>query len=427
MNETSIDNRRPSDRYGYLICVVIFLSYLLVFFHRVCPSVIAMDMQRAFGVGGALLGVLGSAYFYPYAIMQLPVGLLVDSWGPRRTVSFFLFFAALGSILMGMADGISLAVLGRVLVGIGVSTVFVSNFKLLTDWFPPKRTTLLGGIFLSVGGVGALAASYPLAVLSIRFGWNWTLGAIGGVTAVMALLVFLVVRDHPPGYGPGTGRPDPVSTMTRPRGVWRGMIHVMKSARIWPLAAWSGFCIGITFAFGGMWSVPYLQHVYGMSKSQAGQYQTMFGLALIVASPALSLLANRIGRRTVMVWSSLVLCLGYGLLYVFTDSLPGWAIYLAFFLIFSAGNATGPLAAVSARELFHPSLAGTAIGLVNCFPFFVGGIMQVVLGGVLERAGKIEEAYTVAGYHTVFLLCFASAVVSLVSSWFIRETLLQSD
>ena len=155
-----------SRRYSYLICLVIFLSYLWVYFHRVCPAVIALDMQAAFGVGGALLGTLGSAYFYPYGLMQLPVGLLVDSWGPRRTVSSFLLIAAIGSALMGLSENISWAIVGRILVGIGVSTLFVSNFKLLTEWFPPRQMAIMGGIFMAVGGIGVLIASTPLALLS---------------------------------------------------------------------------------------------------------------------------------------------------------------------------------------------------------------------------------------------------------------------
>ena len=194
------DNRyihEKSRQYSYLICLIIFLSYLWVYFHRVCPAVIALDMQEAFGVGGALLGTLGSAYFYPYGLMQLPVGLLVDSWGPRRTVSSFLLIAAIGSALMGLAENISWAIVGRIFVGIGVSTLFVSNFKLLTEWFPPRQMATMGGIFMAVGGIGVLIASTPLALLSDYLGWNWTLVAIGGVTLIMAVAVYLIVRDRP--------------------------------------------------------------------------------------------------------------------------------------------------------------------------------------------------------------------------------------
>src|SRR5512139_493643 len=94
MAKTGASSKGVGFHYGYVVCLLIFLSYLLVYFHRVCPAVIALDLQEAFGVGGTLLGVLGSAYFYPYAIMQLPTGLLADSWGPRKLVSSFFLIAA---------------------------------------------------------------------------------------------------------------------------------------------------------------------------------------------------------------------------------------------------------------------------------------------------------------------------------------------
>ncbi len=100
--------------YRYIICLLIFLCYILVFFHRLCPAVIALDIQTSFGITGTLLGVLGSAYFYAYAFMQLPTGLMADSWGPRKTVSSFLILAGIGSMLMGVAPNLSAAIFGRV-------------------------------------------------------------------------------------------------------------------------------------------------------------------------------------------------------------------------------------------------------------------------------------------------------------------------
>ena len=128
---------RPDERYGYPIWLVLCASYLLVFFHRVSPSVLALDMQDAFGIGGALLGLLGSAYFYPYALMQVPIGPLMDGWGARNTVAASLLVAAAGSALMGLAPGIAWAICGRFLVGVGVSAIYVATFKLLGEWFPP--------------------------------------------------------------------------------------------------------------------------------------------------------------------------------------------------------------------------------------------------------------------------------------------------
>ncbi|MBN2552889.1 MAG: MFS transporter, partial [Spirochaetales bacterium] len=246
--------QRRTQAYGYAVCIAIFLSYLLVYFHRVSPAVLALDMQRAFRIEGALLGMLGSAYFYPYALMQLPVGVLVDSWGARKTVSSFLLLAAAGSLLMGLTENIAVAIAGRLLIGVGVSAVFVSNFKLLSEWFEPKRMAMLGGLFMMVGGIGVFTASIPLAVLSNTLGWNWTLICVGILSVLMSALVFLVVRDRPSEKGwPDLSRHFETPAGTSPgTSPFAGIPEVLSSWRFWPLALWAGLNIGVTFSLGSM-------------------------------------------------------------------------------------------------------------------------------------------------------------------------------
>jgi sugar phosphate permease len=406
---------------GYAICATIFLSYLLVYFHRVSPSVLALDMQRAFAVEGALLGALGSAYFYTYALMQLPVGILVDSWGARKTVSSFLLLAAVGAVLMGLTRSIAVAICGRLLVGVGVSAVFVSNFKLLSEWFRPRKMAMLGGLFMTVGGIGVFSASIPLAALSNRFGWRWTLISVGILTIGISVLVFVVVRNRPSERGlPDISNPAPPSQTRSP---FAGFRTVLAAGRFWPLALWAGLSTGVAFAIGSMWSVPFLQHVYGLSKGVASRYQAMFGVALIVGSPALALLSNRVGRKPILVGSSVLLIVVLIQFVLFTGTLPLWTLYPLFLLLFTAGNATGPTVAVVAKELFAPRIAGTAVGLANCFPFFLGGIYQVLMGTILDRSGQLAGVYLQIGYQRVFLLGLASAVLSLAAAFSVRETL----
>ena len=415
---TNCAPHQQRQRYGYLICLVLFASYLLVYFHRVCPSVIALDMQRAFGVGGVLLGALGSAYFYPYALMQLPVGLLVDSWGARRTISVFMLIAAAGSVVMGLAGHIGTAIVGRVLVGIGISTIFVANFKLLTEWFEPRRMTFLGGIFMAVGGVGALAASWPLAVSSSLIGWNWTLVGVGGLTLAMSGLAFAVVRDRPTDRGWPDLRERSPGEAKGTFGGWRGVGHVVATRRFWLMAVWGGINPGLAFAVGGLWGGPYLQQVYGMSQTQAGVYQTAFGLALILGGPLLALLANRVGRKPVLVGTSVLMALTFGLFRLFPTDLPAVVLYGQFFCIFLTGAAIGPIAATVSKELFDPAIAGTSVGLINCFPFFFGGIFQVLMGMLLD-----QHAYAPAGYESIFTYCCAGALIALIAACNIPETL----
>jgi len=413
---------RTAGQYRYYICLIIFLSYILVYFHRLCPAVIALDMQADLGASTTLLGVLSSAYFYSYALMQLPTGLLADSWGPRRTVALSLLIAALGSILMGMASTLTMAITGRVLVGLGVSTVYVCNFKLLAEWFSPRRFVLMGGIFMAMGGVGALISTTPLALLSNMLGWRTSLIAVGSVTFFIAVAVYLIVRNRPEEMGlppirPAREAPEPVSIP-----LLAGIKRVLTYRPFWAIALWSVFAPGLSFAVGGLWGGPYLMQVYGLSKTEAGGVLSMFAVALIVGSPVMSVAANRLGRKPALLGCSVLLvavCIVFALR---PGGLPMPLLYLLFILITLPG-ASGSVAAAASKELFPLSIAGTAVGLLNLFPFFGGALYQVAIGGILSWAQQGGHYTPVEGYRFMFYFALASAVLSLVTAYLLTETL----
>lgn len=420
--EADTPSRNPA-RYGYFICLLIFMSYILVFFHRLCPAVIALDLQEAFGVGGTLLGVLGSAYFYPYALMQLPAGLLADSWGPRRTVPAFFLVAAAGSVLMALAPNLGVAVLGRVLVGAGVATVFSCNFRIIAEWFPPKQFAVMGGMFMLMGGVGALSAGAPLAWASDLVGWRATLLAVAGLTLIMAALDYAFIRDRPAGrrHSPAAGR---TGCGGRPAiGLREGMKMVLSSRRFWPISLWAFLTIGIGFALGGLWGGPYLMQVHGLTKAQAGGILSTFAFALIIGSPVMGWLSNRVGRKPVLVGSSVLLTAGCATLWAFTDTLPVYGLYGSFFLIFLAAGPTGSVVATVSKELFPLSIAGTSVGMVNLFPFFGGALLQVAAGAIVSRAEGVAPILPAVAYRGMFLLFLVASLGSLAVTFLLEETL----
>jgi len=408
--------------YRYFICLLIFLSYVLVFFHRLCPAVIALDIQSSFGITGTLLGVLGSAYFYPYAIMQLPTGLMADSWGPRKTVSVFLILAGVGSLLMGVAPNLPVAIIGRILVGIGVSTVFVCNFKLLSEWFPPRQFVIMGGAFMAMGGVGALSSSAPLAWISNVIGWRMTFLSIGIITLLMAALVYAFVRNRPSEMGVPPISPDR-GEMQKGIGLMNGMKMVVTSARFWPMAIWAFCVIGLSFAIGGLWGGPYLMQVYDLSKTAAGGVLSTFAFALIFGSPVLGWLANRVGRKPVFIGCSVILMAVCAIMSLYVDTMTLPVLYVLFFCLFLTGGSIGPVLAAVSKELFPISISGTSVGAVNFFPFAGGAFFQILIGTVLTALSHGQGQYTTAGFRYMFLICLAAAALSLVAAFLMKETL----
>ncbi|UCE52037.1 MAG: MFS transporter [Desulfobacterales bacterium] len=393
-----------------------------MFFHRLCPAVIALDIQSSFDISGTLLGVLGSAYFYAYAIMQLPTGLMADSWGPRKTVSAFFVLAGMGSILMGVAPNLATAILGRVLVGLGVSTVFVCNFKLLSEWFSARQFVIMGGAFMAMGGIGALSSSAPLAWVSNVMGWRMTLAAVGIVTLLMAALVYALVRNRPSEIGLPPIRLDRKEVQTE-MSLLKGITMVVTSGRFWPIAIWAFCVIGIGFAIGGLWGGPYLMQVYGLSKAAAGGVLSTFAMALIFGSPLLSWLANRFGRKPVLIGCSLVLMAVCGLLSWFVNSLTLPTLYILFFGLFLSSGPVGTIIAAVSKELFPITMSGTSVGTVNLFPFIGAAVFQVIIGAVLTSGSPGQTGYALVNFRYMFLICLAGAALSLAVAFLLKETL----
>ena len=175
-------NDDPTEKmltYRWLVLGIMALAFAFVYFHRLCPAIVAVDLQKAFGASGSVMGLLASAYFYPYAVMQFPAGLLSDSIGPRKTVTVFLIIAGVGSLLFGFASGIGTAIAARIMVGVGVSMVFIPAMKVFSQWFRISEFAFVTAILNVMGGVGALSAATPLAFIAGWLGWRAGFELIG--------------------------------------------------------------------------------------------------------------------------------------------------------------------------------------------------------------------------------------------------------
>jgi MFS family permease len=317
------------------------------------------------------------------------------------------------------------AVLGRILVGIGVSTVFVCNFKLLSEWFTARQFLIMGAAFMVMGGLGALFSSAPLAWISNAIGWRMTLIFVGVITLAMAALVYGFVRNRPAEIGLAPVKAETEAAAEK-IGLMDGMKMVVFSSRFWPVAIWAFCVVGIAFAVGGLWGGPYLMHVYGLSKTAAGGVLSTFALALVFGSPVIGWLGNRFGRKPVLIGCSMVLMAVSGLMSWFVDTLSLPALYALFFCFFITGGAIGPVIATVSKELFPVAISGTSVGVVNLFPFAGATIFQILIGAVLTAQSHNQNLYATVGYQYMFLICLAAATLSLVAAVVMKETLVSS-
>lgn len=412
----------PSRTAGYrwLVFCLLAGAYMLVYFHRMAPAVVALDMMAEFSAGPALMGLLASAYFYPYAIIQLPAGLLADSWGPRRSVSLFLFVAGLAAIAFGLAPDTWVAIGARVLVGLGVGLVLVHSMKILTAWFKPDQFARMMGVLMGVGGLGMLLASSPLAYLSAWLGWRVSFLATGAATSLIAVAVYIWVRDRPSDIG----LPEVVESTALGRGIGlkEGLGLVLGHKSFWVFAIWKFFQIGTMFSFAGMWGGPYLMEVYGLDKPAAGNVLSMVAVGTLVGSPLIGWLSDKVlcSRKQVVVGCSLVFTAWSLFTVIWPSGLPLPLMYLHSLVLGVTASAVVVVVFTSVKELFPLRIAGTATGLVNLFPFFGGAFMQVMVGWMMEGRAPGQDPAVLYGH--AFYLYVAAAVISLVCAFLMRET-----
>lgn len=411
--------------YRWVVFCLLATGYLLVYFHRLALSVVAVEMMKDLAAGPALLGLLGSAYFYPYALMQIPAGLLSDSWGPRRTITVFFLLAGVASILFGLAPSAFWAIVARTFVGLGVATMFVPTMKVLTHWFKRDDFSIMAGILMAVGGLGVLCAAYPMAYLSTLLGWRGSFMTIGAATLVLGTVIWFLVRNTPEekGYPPVETFKKATTHKTETIRLSQGMRMVLAKSSFWPLAIWFFFTCGIFFSFGGLWGGPYLQHVYHMSKAEAGKVLNMLAVAMVLGSPLLSYVSDRIFHsRKKMIVGCAVLMVGLtAILAFFPEGMTKPMLYIFCILLSLGSSAIVVIAFTSCKELFPVEIAGTSVGLINFFPFIGGAVTMPLLGLLLKNFGN--GPYSPEAYGQAFMLYLIWSVLALAASLFTEDTI----
>jgi sugar phosphate permease len=416
-------------RYRWFIFVILAAGYVLVYFHRVSSAVVAPELTEAFHVSGAILGVLASAYFYPYAIMQLPAGLLSDSLGPRKAMALFTLIASCGAVLFGLSPNVSVAIFARILVGLGVAVIFIPAMKIFAEWFFAREFAMVTAILMIVGGLGWLSASTPLALLTLWVGWRMAFIIIGIGTLILAVLSWVIIRDRPQDMGLPSPMEVDVPKSKAPAeekriGLLEGMRIVLCQPYFWPLAIWFFFSCGTLFGFGGLWGGPFMMEVYGLKKAEAANILMMIAVGMILGSPLLSFISDRVvrGRKPVLVGSAVILVLTWMPLAFFPARLNTWILALICFLMGVFASSIVIIAFTATKELFPTAIAGTSTGTVNLFPFVGGAVFQPLMGAILDRIGKVGGVYPASAYGGAFFACLIATIIAFIAIVFMKET-----
>ena len=380
-------------------------------FYRVSNAVIAPELVQAFHLNAESLGVLGGAFFYSFAIMQIPMGVLLDRIGPRYVMAIFGLVGALGAFVFAAANTFFLAFLGRILIGIGMASVLMGSFKIFVLRFSGDKFSTLSGTLISIGTLGAILATSPLAWFSIHIGWRMTFVIAGSITTVIALLVFWVMKDND---GKATISGGQTNGPEQKIPLKKLLYLILGSLSFWQISIFAFFRYGTFVALQGLWLGAYLIDVKGFSPVQAGNILMMLSIGYIAGAPIAGYLADKVIRSakktafgSVMFYAMCLLPLT-GIVDIESPLLFG-----ALFSMIGFFNSPGTLAYTHVKELYPLQISGTVIAAANFFVMAGGAVLTPALGTIIEAVTPKGQLYTPAAYHLAFLVCFLGTALSL--------------
>ena len=429
MAETEVGNEFKSDpkmvKYRRLIWFIMAMGYLIGFFHRYTLGIISDILAQEMDLTAVHLGAMTSMYFYAYGFLQAPVGILSDKFGVRIVTTVGLVSMGSGSIFFALSDGMIMASIGRLLIGIGAATFFVSILKMVAVWFPPEQFTKFTGWTALMGNIGALLATTPFSILIGYLTWRQSHVLFGVMTYLLAVLAWVLVRDKPEekGFEPINEVEDEERSF---KEIILGMGGLIKSWQFWSYFIIIFTILGGMMSLSGLWLVPYLTHIHGISRNMAANFALLITSGSILSALMLGFVEKRLGSKLRM----LKLCSGVTALFwiyfviIRRGYVPLWQLAILLF-IFGTVTLFVMVTFGNVKKLF-PELKGSAMGLINLAPFLGTIVFNFLIGWRLDAtwAGRVVDGsriYTIQGYQQGFAVILIFAVISFILTFQLKK------
>lgn len=363
-------------------------GYYLSYLFRVINTLIAGRLASDLGLGAAEIGLVTSIYFLVVTAAQIPIGMLLDRYGPRGVQSVLLAVAASGAALFGLSTGFFSLLLARAMIGLGTAAALMSGLKIIVLWFPRERMALLNGYMIMLGSLGAVTATAPSEVLLDWIGWRGLFEALAAASALVAILIYLVVPER----------------SLRPHGERKlaSLKTIFADGRFWRIAPLSATCIGSAWALQSLWAAPWLSDVEGLDRASLVGDLFVMALALSISALLMGVLANfvrRRGKKTEALFAIVAVMLVMAELVLILH--PPWPSLLPWCMVSVAASATALTYAIIG-DYFPMELAARANGGLNVLQFGWAFIVQYGTGVILEQWPLQDGHYPLAAYQVAF-------------------------
>ncbi len=420
-------SNRTYPKKAWLFWGLAALFYFYQFVLRVSPGVMSQELMRDFAVQGCALGILGAFYYNAYAAMQIPLGILLDHFGPKKLMAVSCLVAAAGTYLFSTAESLHVASVGRLMMGAGASCGFIGTLKLATLWFPPEKVGTVIGFTMILGTMGATSAGAPLGHAVDYFGWRDSLMGISAIGLGLAALIYLLMKEPNRKYthkmAQISDKPEPTTKM----GILDGLAIVATSKQTWLIGLFGCLMYVPLAALADLWGSPYLSERYDISSKHASAITSFIYIGVAVGAPAAMWFSDYLkSRKKVMYLSAVLYFIAFSAM-IFIPQIPLTAMSFFMFLagfLFSGQN----LVFAMSTERMPTKISGIVAAFTNMIVMLSGVVFEPLIGWLLDYhwAGNLKESG--APWFTIDDFTFALSAVPLalffaiLALFFIKET-----
>ncbi len=415
-------------RLAWLICGLGAVFYAYEYLLRIAPSAMEFSLRSHFNLSATGFGLLSAVYYYAYVPMQLPVGILMDRFGPRRLLTFACAICVIGTVFFCNTEIVSVAMVGRFLVGAGSAFAFVGVLKLATLWLPENKLAMVAGMTSALGTIGAMVGDNLLGVMIDHVGWVSTINymAIIGVVLVFALWFF--IKDHK--------RDSECSgTIYGFKQSLTDLSIILREKQVWVNGLYGCLVYLPTTVFGELWGIPYLSHAHGLNQSSAGFANSLLFFGFMIGAPLMGLLSDTLKKRKPPMIIGAIGASIMVMIILYVPDLNEHSIDLCMFVLGLFYSSQTIVFAVG-RELSPNEAAGTAIAMTNMMVMVGALALQPLIGHLLDWSARLnmspvlprvlneplQQIYTAADYQLAMSVIPVGIIIAACLTYFIKET-----
>ncbi len=423
---TNADTARKVTQKGILMTVLVYLALALTFFHRADSGTIQEVISSTFKLNATSFSTYSSMYFWPYVIMQFPIGSLVDILGVRKMIASALLVSALGTVIFATAGSFAAICVGRAIIGVGVSAGMVSSIKITSSWFRETSVMTATAFGNLLSSSGSIIAQTPLAIAIGVFTWRFTFVVVAIYSVVLAVVIFAFLKNSPadcslPSISEIEGKSAREKRSDEKINVPDILKAIFSNKYTWPILILMTLEMGVTNLLT-IWGIPYLRDVFSYTTIEASSFTSYMTLGTLAGGFLIPIISDRIRSRKIPLLFQTSVCAATWLLFAFGHSLLAvkWVLIAVMFMAGTANAMVGLLLALI-REVNDPKFVGISIGATNTIGMSAAAVLPIIIGVLIDKY-RLASFSGILLYRKVFLVPAVLAVIGIAICCALKET-----